>query len=640
MPWDDNLDCKSPAYGIAAATSRYVRVVAGPGTGKSFALKRRVARLLEQGSPPERILPVTFTNVAAEDLQREMLRIGVAGCEDIRGSTLHSLCMRILSRQHVLEALSRVPRALNRFEMEPLLYDLAASFGNKRSRAKRIRAYEAAWARLQHEQPGYAQNAQDRAFETALVGWLRFHEGMLIGEIIPHVYKYLRDNPAAPERSLYDHILVDEYQDLNKAEQAVIDLLAEHCNICIVGDDDQSLYSFKFAHPAGIREFPANHQGTSDHEVLQCRRCPTKVVEMANSLIAHNRDREDRELTPMPENGEGDIATVQFESLGKEASGIADFIADLIDNHGYNPQEILVLAQRRSVGNPIHDALAARNVPSKSYYQEGALDSTEAQERLAILKLFIDPQDRIALRWLLGFGSNDFRAGAYARIRTYCEEHGLSPWDLLVELDAGRIRIPHTQNILTRYREIQTELERLRGHAEVQDFVQVWLRNEIHEEDQFHRLVLDSALVVDSPSELLGTILEAVASPEIPPDVTEVRIMSLHKSKGLSSPVVIIAGCVEGLLPTAADSDLTLAENEAVLEEQRRLFFVGLTRVKANPSINRPGVILLTSSRSMSLADAMQSGIRPARVVYGTAYVHTSRFIQELGPTAPVPQKA
>jgi superfamily I DNA/RNA helicase len=102
MPWDQDLDRTSPAYGIASSQTRFNRVVAGPGTGKSFALKRRVARLLEQGANPERILPVTFTNVAAEDLQREMLQIGVPGCESIRGSTLHSLCMRILSRQSVL----------------------------------------------------------------------------------------------------------------------------------------------------------------------------------------------------------------------------------------------------------------------------------------------------------------------------------------------------------------------------------------------------------------------------------------------------------------------------------------------------------------------------------------------------------
>lgn len=108
MPWNDDLDPHSVAFGIAAADTAFLRVVAGPGTGKSFALKRRVARLLEEAVDPERILPVTFTNVAAEELQREMSQVGVAGCEAIRGSTLHSLCMRILSRQNVLQAIGRV----------------------------------------------------------------------------------------------------------------------------------------------------------------------------------------------------------------------------------------------------------------------------------------------------------------------------------------------------------------------------------------------------------------------------------------------------------------------------------------------------------------------------------------------------
>ena len=112
MPWDDGLDRNSPAFGIAADLSESIRVVAGPGTGKSFGLKRRVARLLETGVSPARILPVTFTNVAAEDLQREMLRIGVPGCEAIRGSTLHALGMKILSRRNVLEATGRIARPL------------------------------------------------------------------------------------------------------------------------------------------------------------------------------------------------------------------------------------------------------------------------------------------------------------------------------------------------------------------------------------------------------------------------------------------------------------------------------------------------------------------------------------------------
>src|SRR5437762_788462 len=115
MAWNTDLHPQSPAYQIAADQSRYIRVLAGPGTGKSFALKRRVARLLESSVPPTRILPVTFTKVAAEDLQRELANMGVPGCEQIRGSTLHSLGMRILSRQNVLAVTGRIARPLNRF---------------------------------------------------------------------------------------------------------------------------------------------------------------------------------------------------------------------------------------------------------------------------------------------------------------------------------------------------------------------------------------------------------------------------------------------------------------------------------------------------------------------------------------------
>jgi DNA helicase-2/ATP-dependent DNA helicase PcrA len=170
-------------------------------------------------------------------------------------------------------------------------------------------------------------------------------------------------------------------------------------------------------------------------------------------------------------------------------------------------------------------------------------------------------------------------------------------------------------------------------------FVSGWLLGSLGVDDPFYNLSLDLSLTANSPADLMQALVTAVAQPDVPPDVTEVRIMSLHKSKGLSASVVIIAGCVEGLLPAAPDADLSQAENDVNLEEQRRLFFVGLTRVKADPEANRPGILVLTSSRTMSLADAMQSGIRPAKVEYGKASVHASRFLRELGPTAPAPQK-
>jgi DNA helicase II / ATP-dependent DNA helicase PcrA len=190
-------------------------------------------------------------------------------------------------------------------------------------------------------------------------------------------------------------------------------------------------------------------------------------------------------------------------------------------------------------------------------------------------------------------------------------------------------------HLIARFTAIRDEVDALSQAADMEAFVQLWLGPQVAADDTFEILARDLSTEAETPEALLEAITEAVSFPDIPPDVEEVRIMSLHKSKGLSSPVVIIAGCVEGLLPSAPDPEATPAQRQAELEEQRRLFFVGLTRVKALPASDLPGVLVLTSSRAMSLADAMQSGIRPANVQYGRAIVHTSRFIQELGPSAP-----
>ena len=291
MAWDTELDKSSVAYAIAAAPEPRVRVIAGPGTGKSFAMKRRVAKLLESGIAPKEVLAVTFTRVAAEDLHRELQKLGVPGCEELEGQTLHSLAMRILSRKHVLEAVDRVPRPLNTFETKAMICDLAGENGGKRKIKKMIQGYTAAWAQSQGDEPGFAKDDAEKKFQANLLDWLDFHQGMLIGELIPYLVRYLKDNPAAAEHKEFKHLLVDEFQDLNKAEQTAIAYLGGSAEVCIVGDDDQSIYSFKNAHPDGIREWKDLHPGCADLEMADCHRCPMTVVEMANALIAVNKNR-------------------------------------------------------------------------------------------------------------------------------------------------------------------------------------------------------------------------------------------------------------------------------------------------------------------------------------------------------------
>lgn len=355
MPWNTGLEPDSSTYLIASDQAARLRVVAGPGTGKSFAMKRRVARLLESGTPANKILPVTFTRVAAEDLHRELVQMGVAGCEGLHGQTLHSLALNRLMRAHVLEATGRTPRPLNDFEVHPMISDLQAAHGGKRKVKRDIKAYEAAFAREQQDEPG--ELAPDEvAFQNDLIRWLRFHEGMLIGEVVPIFHEYLRNDLHAPEREDYSHILVDEYQDLNRVEQQLINFLAGNAEVCIVGDDDQSIYSFRHAHPAGIREWEEGNSPT-DQALSECRRCPTTVVRMANSLISRNVNRDqDLNLVERAENGEGLVSVLRYANLDGEIAGVAALIKNLIDE-GVPPGDVLVLAQRKVIGSPIYEAL-------------------------------------------------------------------------------------------------------------------------------------------------------------------------------------------------------------------------------------------------------------------------------------------
>jgi DNA helicase-2/ATP-dependent DNA helicase PcrA len=638
MTWSQDIEEGSPVFEIAACDSPSVRVVAGPGAGKSFAMKRRVARLLEAGVDPQSILPVTFTRVAAEDLHRELVGMDIEGCNQLHGTTLHSLALRTLMRNHVLAATGRTPRPLNEFEMKPLEVDLGAHGGLREVR-KKILAYEAAWARLQHDEPGFAQSDEDIAFANDLVQWLMFHEAMLIGEVIPRFYEYLRSNPAAPERAEYSHILVDEYQDLNKAEQSVIELLSDNADVCIVGDDDQSIYSFKHAHPEGIRDWFNMHAGAEDLTLVECRRCPTRIVAMANSLISHNVMRPvPRQLVARNENGNGDVRIVQYASLENEIEGVSSVIAGMIEE-GVPPGDILVLAQRSVIGTPIFERLNEEKFPVKSYYSEAELDAEEAQLRFALLKLFVDRNDCVALRWLLGLGSKNWRAPSYRHVRALCEEENISPWQVLSDVADGNYSILYVGQLVSGFNEICAQIEAL---EECDDLLAVI--NHIFPEDfegtsELREIALSSLEELEPEDRVafLAQLTSAIATPEVPTEVEEVRIMSLHKSKGLSSPVTIISGCIEGLLPMRPGPNLSPQARAAYIEEQRRLFYVGISRVKLSPGIGQPGILLLTYSQRMPLATAMGAGISPAGVNYGTAILNASRFIAELGPSAPAP---
>ena len=205
MAWDTGLERDTPAYYFAIEEARNIRVLAGPGTGKSFGLRRRVARLLEDGTNPKRILAVTFTRTAAQDLCNEIQSIEVEGANKVIAKTLHSFCFQLLQKNDIITQTGRYPRPVIEHEQKPMLYDLMGDYGGLKEREKKLRAFEAAWARLQSEEPGYPKEDIDRQFSREIRQWLVQHRAMLFGEMIIEAYHYLRDNPQCFERHMLEH---------------------------------------------------------------------------------------------------------------------------------------------------------------------------------------------------------------------------------------------------------------------------------------------------------------------------------------------------------------------------------------------------------------------------------------------------
>lgn len=635
MRWDDDLE--GAALRIASADATPLRVVAGPGTGKTFSLMRRIARLLQNGAAPESLFVSTFTRTAAQDLEKSLLELGVEGATAVRAGTVHSYCFSVLACEEVLEATGRYPRPLLVMEERFLLEDLKGPlFGNLRDCRRLLQAFNAAWARLQNEEPGWPHDEIDRRIEAALDSWLRFHRGMLIGELVPVTLKYLQDNPAAPVRNVFQHVIVDEYQDLNRSEQVLLDIISEDGQFTLVGDEDQSIYSFKHAHPAGIATYPDSHSGTADESLEECRRCPRRVVVMANHLIGYNQNRQPRRLNPRSENPEGEVHVVQWTTIQDEAIGLARFIHQRVATGEVEPGKILVLAPRRQFGYAIRDALNATGTPAHSFFQEEALDGdpkklgkSKSQQVYTLLNILADPDDRVALRCWCGFGSPSLRCNAWRTLRSHCEVTGQSPREALEAIAEGELALPRCGELVKRFQLLQQEVARLDG------LTGTALIDALLPEDEDWTELLRAAAedLAESDEELQAVKLRdglrsAISQPELPVDVDYVRVMSLHKSKGLTADLVVVAGCIEGLIPTLED-DLTPTEQAEKLEEQRRLFYVAVTRTRRS--------LVLSSVTRLPRKLAYRMGARVGRGLSASAKTTTTRFLRELGPTRPRP---
>jgi len=608
--WDDQLDVNSVAYKFACSENKISRSLAGPGTGKTFSLMRKIAYLLEvKHIQPEKILIITFTRAASGDITKELSKLEIEGANRIQARTLHSFCLRILMNREVISSIDRFPRPMLPHEIKVMLNDINENiyFGNLKHRLKFLHDYESAWARLQFDEPGYTQSEEDRNFQDQLVKWMKFHKSMTIGEVVPFTLDLLRFNPELPVGEEFSHVLVDEYQDLNKAEQVIIDKIAENAKFTVVGDDNQSIYKFKNARPEGIRIFHESHNPCTDFIMDECRRCPKKIVKFANSLIINDpkyKDNDIQVLIPHEPNGLGEIGVIQWRSIDDEVNGISDIVDTYLKNYKdiLKLEDILILDPSRRIAYQINEKLNELGINSQlvSKSVDLVLGDPIAKEIFEFLYFVSNRNDLVSFRYLL-HKKNNWYQKKYVEILRYAEDASISTIEVFKGVVSGEIKIERINSntaIVKKFIEIMHDVEEFQGISDITELERFLLDKFGLESSEFFVKIIKicddfnfeenkvSSYSLQISNYIVNELINLISSDEDLIEEGKIRVMTCHSAKGLDGKLVIICSCVDGLLPRTNDAQ--------DIDEQRRLFYVALTRCKYTKK-GFPGMLIISS---------------------------------------------
>jgi DNA helicase II / ATP-dependent DNA helicase PcrA len=599
-----------------------VRCVAGPGTGKTWSIKKKVMRIFENPQDIPKVFAVTYTRLAAEQLKQDLCDPDLEYAGKITASTLHAFAFKILQQEQAIQALGRNSRPCLSTELNVLKHDLAADFNGVKHVREKLNAFSSMWARLQNEEVGWPQNEEDQRFHLAYQKWMKFHKCISIDELIALVVGYLRDNPVNEVSNKYSHIIVDEYQDLNKADQTFIDLVGINSNMLIVGDDDQSIYSFRNANPEGIREwFDIQQEPKEDIQLTECRRCDGKILTLANTLIRNNSGRIRADLVPMAgRENLGEIDIVQWNTRNNETDGLAQGIKKLIEcNKVPEGESILVLVPRKEFGIKLKEALDTMGVTDSCLKTSPDWESKVLGEKICLAQLYEDREDLVALRYWLGLKNQNWHREKYRILYEYCLQNLSSPTSVLpnaVLCEQLKIKVLHD-----RYNELVLILNSLEKKSIDEMLDQLFPLT--GETETLGKIIRD--IKEDSPEDFSfrKAIIEAIITHTEESSNAKIQIMTFHGAKGLTSHTVVITGLINGILPTVPNATMTETKK---LEEERRLLFVALTRAK-----NR---VILSSFRKATRGE--NKNLRLG--LSGNSHypeTQSSLFLSELGPTRP-----
>lgn len=628
-----------PQRQAVMATDGPLLILAGAGSGKTRVLTHRTAYLIEKcGVNPYNIMAITFTNKAAGEMRERIDQMVGYGSESIWVCTFHSTCVRILRRYIDRLGFGTNFTIYDSDDQKTLMKDICKrlEIDTKMYKEKMfLSAISSAKDELidpiefeTRAAGDYVKRKQAQVYREYQQA-LKQNNALDFDDLIMKTVELFKldKEVLASYQDRFRYIMVDEYQDTNTAQFELIRLLAlKYQNLCVVGDDDQSIYKFRGANIYNILNFEHHFPNATVIKLEQNYRSTQNILDAANAVIANNQGRKEKRL--WTDNGAGDKITFeQLDTAAEEADFVARDIARRVRKGEYQYKDCAILYRTNAQSRLFEERFITANIPYKIFGGVNFYARKEVKDLLAYLKTIDNGQDDLAVRRIINIPKRGIGAASINKVALYAQEQEISFYDALCVAE----QVPGLGKAAAKIRPFVLFIQSMKAKAKllsVADLLQEVIETtgyvreleaegtdeaeaRIENIDELISKAVDYAEGEEAPT--LNGFLENVALVADIDSFDEnsdyVVLMTLHSAKGLEFPNVYLAGLEDGLFPSYMS--ITSDNSQAEIEEERRLAYVGITRAKKN--------LTITSAR--------------VRMVRGqTQYGKVSRFVREIPP--------
>ena len=614
------------------ATDGPCLVIAGAGSGKTKVLTHKIAYDIESGIKPWNILAITFTNKAANEMKERIEKLIGDAAKDLWMGTFHSICVRILRRYidrigyktdfvifDTSDQKTLIKECLKALKVDDKIFTdrgVLSEISNGKNEMLEPKAYGVKYA-------GDFRKEKIAEIYELYQRRLRENNAIDFDDIINFTIKILSENPDVLDyyTEKFKYILVDEYQDTNKAQFTLVSLLAsKYGNVTAVGDNDQGIYSFRGADISNILNFERDFPGTRIIKLEQNYRCTGNILKAANAVIKHNENKYDKKL--WTENEEGHLPCIYCgEDEYDEGRYIVEQINHLKTEEYYKNSDFTILYRMNAQSRAIEDILMREGIPYKVIGGLKFYERKEIKDIIAYLRLIHNSADNLSLKRIINEPKRGIGKTSIDQIQELSDKTGNSMYEIIRNAqEYGLTRVySNSRDFIEQMEYLKSKKDELK----ISDLIKETLNktgytkaleneNSVEAETRIENLEEFLTVAIEFEEESAdNTLAEFLENITLSSDIDgmedqddSVTLMTLHSAKGLEFPVVFLVGMEEGIFPGYK----SIGEPQA-LEEERRLFYVGITRAKQ--------YLYLTCAKH--------------RTIFGsTSYNQVSRFVKEI----------